>query len=559
MALPEKAPHAQLLFPILCVPVEESPKAIPYGAARIVSAIKSALALTDKVKTFLIEKALHETAQQFANRCLDSISEQKKHLDIQGVVVGFSFYVWNKVQLIESARILKLAMPELIFIAGGPELSANPESFRKLNLFDYLQSGESEEDIVAFFTELLRCDIEYHNAAYNNKESNKSPLAVDLAKQSSPYLDGTLDCKLYGGALWELGRGCPFKCSYCFESRGEKKLRKASTQMVEAELKHFIECKIPYVFVLDPSFNANNDYCVQILNILKKSKTTIHFDFEIKAEHITQVQAELFSSLNCSLQIGLQSANARILKTVRRNFDKETFKQKIKILDHHGLIFGFDLMFGLPGDSLEFFKQTLDFAIGLRPNHLDIFKLAVLPGTELHNEAASLGLICQAEAPYLVQSQASFSANDLSQAQEIAVACSLFYSRGRAVSWFLAILKLLKTKPADFFNDFSHYLKASLRTIDKLSLDEVASLQIAFCQKAFHNVSPEDKKTPLFIEDLIGFNLAYSKALIEGQSSKIVLSYQAEIFESIECNNIQACVSRYKPSRYQVTIKPDSR
>ena len=40
---------------------------------------------------------------------------------------------------------------------------------------------------------------------------------------TSPYLSGVLNPQDYqGGALWELARGCPFKCAYCYESKGEK-------------------------------------------------------------------------------------------------------------------------------------------------------------------------------------------------------------------------------------------------------------------------------------------------------------------------------------------------
>jgi radical SAM superfamily enzyme YgiQ (UPF0313 family) len=54
---------------------------------------------------------------------------------------------------------------------------------------------------------------------------------------TSPYLDGTLDLSKYEGALWELARGCPFKCSYCYESKGEKKVRLLPMERIEKELK----------------------------------------------------------------------------------------------------------------------------------------------------------------------------------------------------------------------------------------------------------------------------------------------------------------------------------
>ena len=59
----------------------------------------------------------------------------------------------------------------------------------------------------------------------------------ELNTLSSPYLDGTLDPAEYGGALWELARGCPFKCSYCYESKGEKKIQYFPMERIEKELE----------------------------------------------------------------------------------------------------------------------------------------------------------------------------------------------------------------------------------------------------------------------------------------------------------------------------------
>ena len=61
----------------------------------------------------------------------------------------------------------------------------------------------------------------------------------------SPYLTGTLNPAEYqNGALWELARGCPFKCAYCYESKGEKTVAYFPMERIRQELDFFAKQKM---------------------------------------------------------------------------------------------------------------------------------------------------------------------------------------------------------------------------------------------------------------------------------------------------------------------------
>jgi acetyl-CoA carboxylase biotin carboxylase subunit len=92
------------------------------------------------------------------------------------------------------------------------------------------------------------------------------------------------------------------------------------------------------------------------------------------------------------------------------------------MLNKEDLSFGLDLIYGLPGDSLAGYRKSLDFALSLYPNNLDLFRLSVLPGTALRDRAEELGLKYQSEAPYEVISTPEFSAADLAAAETAAAA-----------------------------------------------------------------------------------------------------------------------------------------
>ncbi|MBK7294870.1 MAG: radical SAM protein [Holophagaceae bacterium] len=174
----------------------------------------------------------------------------------------------------------------------------------------------------------------------------------DLTDLPSPYLDGTLRPGDYGGALWELSRGCPFTCDFCFEARGTAGTRRIPLARVEAELDLFQARGIREVFVLDPTFNYHKVQAKQVLRLIAAKAPGTHFFFEVRSEFLDREMAGLFAAIHCTLQMGLQSAHDDVLRNISRSFDPDDFEAKILLLHQAGVPYGFDLIYGLPGDTL---------------------------------------------------------------------------------------------------------------------------------------------------------------------------------------------------------------
>ena len=195
-----------------------------------------------------------------------------------------------------------------------------------------------------------------------------------------------------------------------------------------------------------------------MLRLIAAKAPSIHFFFEARSEFLDAEMADLFAAVHCTLQIGLQSAHDDVLKNISRSFDPADFEAKILLLHQVGVPYGFDLIYGLPGDSLQGFQASLDFAMGLVPNHLDVFRLSVLPGTRLAETAPGLQLRHQALNPYSVIESPTFSAGDLDQAGRLAKACDLLYNHGKAVPWFGMVLEPLGLRPSEVFGGFADWL-----------------------------------------------------------------------------------------------------
>jgi len=221
----------------------------------------------------------------------------------------------------------------------------------------------------------------------------------------------------------------------------------------------FAASGISEVFVLDPTFNYHKANAKKVLRLIAVKAPDIHFFFEIRSEFIDREMAGLFAVIRCSLQIGLQSAHDQVLWNISRSFDPAAFEAKILLLHNADVTYGFDLIYGLPGDSLEGFRASIDFAMSLVPNHIDVFRLSVLPGTRLAETAPALDMEYEACNPYHVIASPTFSGEDMALAARIAHGCDVLYNQGKAVPWFGIILEALEMSPSEMFERFATWLE----------------------------------------------------------------------------------------------------
>ncbi|ABB30350.1 Radical SAM domain protein [Geobacter metallireducens RCH3] len=433
--------------------------------------------------------------------------------------VGFSLYLWNTEESGRIAAELRRNRPGITIFAGGPQATADPLGTLTGGGYDFLILGEGEVPFLEVTARLA--DGRPFRGAPGTAWLDDGKLASRPQKPvalldtiPSPFLSGIIEPGRYGGLLWQLSRGCDFACEYCFDYKGTKGVRRFSLERVDAELDFLVRHNVPQVFVLDSTFNVDAKRAKTILRMIRKRAPHIHFHFEVRSEFLDREMARLFAGITCSLQIGLQSADPAILKGIRRHFDPDDFRKRVALLNESGAVFGFDLIYGLPGDSLAGFRQSLDFALALYPNHLDIFPLAVLPGTPLAARAAQAGLDHLPAPPYALTATPTFPAPDMKRAARLAGACDIFYSRGKAVAWFNGVIAPLSLTPAEFLDAFGGWLaRQGIEAREEALGDEaIWSLQRSFLAHIFADRRVR-RLLPVAL-DLVDYHYHYAAALL---------------------------------------------
>ena len=498
----------KITLKLVSIHICDSPQAVPLAAASLKAQLDSVPSISKQLDISFYD--------YYADNSADFISEDLCR-NIPDMI-GFSTYLWNRQIVLKICRIIKGNFPDVILFAGGAEATALPLTLLDSAPLDFVIKGEGEIVLTEVMNKLLSGDTledvpgVFIKGAKQNLGKDQQPV-MDLDALPSPFLTCTIDPCRYSGLLWELSRGCLFKCDFCFESRGVAGVRQLSLERIRRELELFEEKKVTQVFVLDPTFNSDIKRAKKILRLILKTAPLIHFTLEIRVEFIDSEIAKLFAGIHCSLQVGLQSAHPEVLANVNRTIDTVKYAEKIALLNRAGVIFGLDLIYGLPGDTPDGFKESLNYALRLQPNHLDIFPLAVIPGTALYDNAEAFLLNCLKEAPYTLISSPGFSESGMAQAECLKNACEIFYNRGGAAGWMFMALETLDLEPATFLSDFAVHLSSCEQPL-KLTRAEITVMQSSFVKEQF----AKHQRKNLFpvMEDVIAIHGALNRSLYAG-------------------------------------------
>jgi len=359
-------------------------------------------------------------------------------LRLEPDVVGFSVSCWNARTIYEACSILRKARPEIVIVLGGPEVGPQAENVLGDNpSVDLVVRGEGE----ATFTELLRALLGGKRTwmcpgvtGRNGDEivsAPDRPLIEELDSIPSPYLSGVI---MPSEALSyiETFRGCPHRCSYCYEAKGTSGIRSLSRERVEAEIEALATAPGVRTFsFVDSVFNLTSERLTWLADALEphaRRGNRVH-TVEVDIERISDAEAaELRRAGVVSVETGPQTIGAEALATSHRSFDADRFVAGVEALKRAGISVECDLIIGLPGDDAFDVIGGLRWLLGLDPGVIQSSTLRVLPGTDLDARAEEIGLLFGAEPEHEVIQTRGISFADIRRLEVMALALQRGYA-----------------------------------------------------------------------------------------------------------------------------------
>jgi radical SAM superfamily enzyme YgiQ (UPF0313 family) len=367
-------------------------------------------------------------------------------------VIGFSCYIWNIQKILGITYLLKKLHPAVKIVLGGPQVTATANTILTENeCVDVIVQGEGEQtfaEVLKYYgSKDLRIEaikgISYR--AHGKVQSNPArPLIENLDDIPSPFNEGINDES--HTILIETQRGCPFECGFCSYHKNFKSVRCFSLERVKKDLSHLIGSGVKRLFLADPTFNLNPKRAKEILkHIISINKGTI-INTELRAELLDQETVDLSEQAGITfLEIGLQSTNPVTLKLIGRETDLTKFENGIRLLGKSKIQYVIQLIIGLPGDSLNSFKNSMNYALSLASDKLQVFELQLLPGSAIHDNGDQYGMLFHLTPPHNVIQNNTFSYIDIVKAKLLYREIFLIYIRRN----YAPLAKLSDLRPSE--------------------------------------------------------------------------------------------------------------
>lgn len=296
-----------------------------------------------------------------------------------------------------------------------------------------------------------------------------------------------------------------------------------SSSELESSLSTLAEKGVTEFVLQDEAILSHKGRLLHFLQTFTKRAPDVFLTLPVDASVLDMDIAKAASNLYCSLEIPLEGTS----KGKSYLFDKKFYAKRAAMLNNMGLVFGFSMRFAcVPGDSVKAFRDRLDFALSLMPNHIDF------PQIEDYRVKSDNAATKPSTATNPPNPSATFSTQDIRTVKETAFACYTFYSAGRAVTWFLAVLAPLKMSAAAFFRDFAEWQKlnncspASGWNANEAHHTEIEKMQLAFLKFKYE----EKGKSQFFdvVSNIVRLNGALARCYGEGEETTLAMGYNPD-------------------------------
>ncbi len=305
------------------------------------------------------------------------------------------------------AEMMKASNPRLKVCFVGPPVTVEPEkSLRASEAIDFVIRREFDYQIVDYangkpLDEIPGASFRKNGEIVNNPEG---PTIENL--DALPWVTKTyrrdLDIRNYNVPFllnpfisMYTSRGCPAMCTFCLwpQTHSGHRWRLRSSDDIRDEVKYAIEAfpHMKEIFFDDDTFNYRKDRTIELCAKLKPLKFTWSCTSRVTTDYDT---LKAMKEAGCRLLIvGYESGDAQILKNIKKGATIDMAERFTANCRKLGLVIHGDFIVGLPGETRESIRKTIDFAKKLDNETIQVSIAHPYPGTEFYDYAKKNDLI----------------------------------------------------------------------------------------------------------------------------------------------------------------------
>lgn len=315
----------------------------------------------------------------------------------QADVYGFGSICSGYPVTIRLTRLLKALCPCSTIVIGGPQGSVVAEAtLSRFPFVDFVLRGEAENSLIPFLKELAESHrwetvpgLTYRSP-FGIQRNADAPLFMDLDSLPLPAYNLTDELRGAQIASLELGRGCPFACTFCSTNdffRRRYRLR-SPKRMIEDMSAIEAQYGIRTFQLNHDMFTVDAKRVREFCHALIDSGRRFSWNCSARTDCVDEDLIQLMASAGCNeIFFGIETGSERMQKIIDKHLDTGKAHNIIDTVESAGMASTVSLIAGFPEERWEDLCQTLDIymhAARCRRSHPQLNLLGPLVNTPVY-------------------------------------------------------------------------------------------------------------------------------------------------------------------------------
>ena len=326
--------------------------------------------------------------------------------------LGISATTSSFLEAVRLAEAVKAADPKIKVLMGGVHISGlKQRCLEDFASIDYGIVGEGEEALEQL---ILRqgADLDdvpgilYRDAGDRGQVHFTGLRSQMISLDSLPFpayelLDGyprayrlpIFSFPSHPSASMVSSRGCPYQCTYCDRSVFRRGFRYNSPDYMIAHLDYMARrWGIRHVTFYDDIFTANRKRIEAFCSLMARKKPGITFNCAVRANEVDEDLMRVLEAAGCwQISFGVESGDPDIVKLHRQRSDLHEIRAKVEIAKRFGIRVKGLFIMGLPGDTEETIRRTIDYACSTDFDEVNVSKFTPFPGAPVYDGIRDCG------------------------------------------------------------------------------------------------------------------------------------------------------------------------
>ncbi|MFO0547334.1 MAG: radical SAM protein [Polyangiaceae bacterium] len=301
---------------------------------------------------------------------------------------------------------------------GGVHPSAVPEVCLENDAVDYVCVGEGEHAIVELLEALGRGDVHRPSSPIPNL-AWKDEKGRIVRGENAAFIQDLDALPFWDKELWEdeldvgahyltmSSRGCPYRCTFCFNNffaklpgkGGGKYVRQRSVENQLEELRRMhARYDLRYIEFADDIFTVDKEWVREFTRAYAR-ELAVPFQCLVHPRFIDRDVARWLRDAGCQhVQMGVQSADEEYKRKTLLRIEKDNhLRDALAALADAGLPAKLDHILGLPGEPRSAQEEARKLYAEFPARRIQTFWLTYVPAIDLTRQAVADGVVSQAE------------------------------------------------------------------------------------------------------------------------------------------------------------------